>query len=168
MSSPPSAGLALPKPKKSKASAGSTGSSGPVFGAPAGPPIGKKRRRKALLASSNDFDRALDEGDDVDEDEWKRPEGSSHRKKRRIDEDYDEEGDEEEEEERDVDDGPGNDGEQEGEGEGEEEGDDVVEGAVGVDGVVGPGASGKKKAEKFELDDEALQKRHRNAEGERL
>lgn len=87
-------GLALPTPGTSSKTPSNrnTSDDAPVFGATQKPIGSKKRRRKLLNASGNqDYERALDEADDVDEEEWKFGEGSggNGRKRQRVmDEDY--------------------------------------------------------------------------------
>ena len=159
MSSLPSFGLALPKAKKAKTDNTST----PVFGAAPKPrPIGNKARRKALLAASNDYDRDLDEGDDMDEKEWKVPENEVNRRKRKAGDEYD--GEEEGDEEEDGNDDIRHDAQR---GEEDEVSDEDLEDGEGEEQQV-RGQGDKKKVQNNDLDGDTLNKRHRKAEGERL
>ena len=174
-------GLALPrsqpKPKKTQPAAPT-----PLFGAVPSQQREKKRKRKQAISGGN-LDRALDEGDDVDESDLVLVRKGRHGHSGRTGGDGDGDGDGEEEDGlagcgsgkaqrggRYGADGEGDGGEEGEEGEGEGDGEDDIEDADEVDLGHGDQSAGRAIVAKRSAveADEDVKKRDKKAKGERL
>jgi len=171
-------GLALPrsqpKPKKTQPAAPT-----PLFGAVPSQQREKKRKRKQAISGGN-LDRALDEGDDVDESDLVLVRKGRHGHSGRSGGDGDGDGEEDgpigsgngkaQRSGRYGADGEGDEGEEGEEGEGEGDGEDDVEDADEVDLGHGDQSAGRAIVAKRSAveADEDVKKRDKKAKGERL
>ena len=171
-------GLALPrsqpKPKKTQPAAPT-----PLFGAVPSQQREKKRKRKQAISGGN-LDRALDEGDDVDESDLVLVRKGRHGHSGRSGGDGDGDGEEDgpigsgngkaQRSGRYGADGEGDEGEEGEEGEGEGDGEDDVEDADEVDHGHGDQSAGRAVVAKRSAveADEDVKKRDKKAKGERL